>query len=442
MQISQVSAEGLKRQFKVVLPAGDLAQQVDTRLVDLARQVRMPGFRPGKAPVALIKKQYGRAVLGEVLQETVQQATQKTITDNGLKPALDPKIDVAKGFEDGGDFECTLDFEVLPDVVPGDLKSIQLEKLVADIPDAEVEKALERIAGEQRSFSKVERAAANGDLVVFDFAGTVDGVAFEGGTAENYELELGSGRFIPGFEDQLVGAQAGDAKDVKVTFPGDYGAKNLAGKDAVFACKVHEVRGAEKVPVDDELAKKLGLDDLKALGDAVRKQIEEEYGNFSRTKLKRNLFDKLNDMHSFDLPPTMVEMEFDSIWKQVSESPEQLQKELSELGKSEEQAKSDYRAIAERRVRLGLLLSEIGRLNNIEVKGEEVTRAMIEQARRFPGQERKVMEFYQKNSEAMARLRAPIYEDKVVNFVLDLAQVGERKVPVEDLVKAAEEDAA
>lgn len=439
MQITETSAEGLTRQYKVVIPAGELAALVDTKLAGLVQQVRMPGFRPGKAPVALIKKQYGRAVLGEVLQEQVGEASRRVVTDNNLRPALEPKID-AEPFEDGKDLVVTFDYELLPDVTPGDLKSIALEKEVAEIADDEVNQAVERIAGEQRKFEKIEedRPAQKGDVLVFDFLGKVDGVAFEGGAAEDYELELGSGRFIPGFEDQLIGTKAGEDKLVEVTFPADYGNADLAGKAATFECKVKEIKAAQAVAIDDELAKQLGLDSLDALKDAVKKQLAEQYDQFSRAKLKRVLFDKLNDMHGFPLPPTMVQMEFDQIWNELAQDAAQLENEKKESGKDEEALKADYRAIAERRVRLGLLLSEIGRLNNVEVKAEEVTRAMIDQARRFPGQERKVMEFYQKNPEAAARLRAPIYEDKVVDFILGMVAMTEKTVPLAELMKVEE----
>lgn len=439
MQITETSAEGLTRQYKVVIPAGELAALVDTKLAGLVQQVRMPGFRPGKAPVALIKKQYGRAVLGEVLQEQVGEASRRVVTDNNLRPALEPKID-AEPFEDGKDLVVTFDYELLPDVAPGDLKSIALEKEVAEIADDEVTQAVERIAGEQRKFETIteDRAAQTGDVLVFDFLGKVDGVAFEGGAAEDYELELGSGRFIPGFEDQLVGTKAGEEKLVEVTFPADYGNTELAGKPATFECKVKEIKAAQAVAIDDELAKQLGLDNLDALKDAVKKQLAEQYDQFSRAKLKRVLFDKLNEMHGFPLPPTMVQMEFDQIWNELAQDPAQLENEKTESGKDEDGLKADYRAIAERRVRLGLLLSEIGRLNNVEVKPEEVTRAMIDQARRFPGQERKVMEFYQKNPEAAARLRAPIYEDKVVDFILGLVAMTEKTVPLAELMKVEE----
>jgi trigger factor len=439
MQITETSAEGLTRQYKVVIPAGELAALVDTKLAGLVQQVRMPGFRPGKAPVALIKKQYGRAVLGEVLQEQVGEASRRVVTDNNLRPALEPKID-AEPFEDGKDLVVTFDYELLPDVAPGDLKSIALEKEVAEIADDEVTQAVERIAGEQRKFETIteDRAAQKGDVLVFDFLGKVDGVAFEGGAAEDYELELGSGRFIPGFEDQLVGTKAGEEKLVEVTFPADYGNTELAGKPATFECKVKEIKAAQAVAIDDELAKQLGLDNLDALKDAVKKQLAEQYDQFSRAKLKRVLFDKLNEMHGFPLPPTMVQMEFDQIWNELAQDPAQLENEKKESGKDEDGLKADYRAIAERRVRLGLLLSEIGRLNNVEVKPEEVTRAMIDQARRFPGQERKVMEFYQKNPEAAARLRAPIYEDKVVDFILGMVAMTEKTVPLAELMKVEE----
>jgi trigger factor len=441
MQITQTNAEGLKRGFRIVIGAADIEKKIDAKLKSIGQQVTMPGFRPGKAPVTLIKRQYGRAVMGEVLEEQVNDATREAMEQHSLRPAMQPKVEVQK-FAEGTDLEYTVEVEVLPDVVPTDFKQISLEKLVADIPDADVDTALNRLVQQQKTFTKVEedRPAASGDAVVIDFVGKVDGVAFEGGTANDYQLQLGSNTFIPGFEDQLIGAKVGDAKQVNVTFPAQYGNKDLAGKAAVFDVTVKELKAAQPVVIDEDFAKKMGLDNLQALRDAVRKQIEADYGQVSRNRVKRALLDKLAESHDFPVPPGMLDAEFDQIWKQLQGASPEAVTEREGSGKSEDKLKTEYRGIAERRVRLGLLLAEVGRQNQIEVKPEEVSRAMFEQARRFPGQERQVLEFFRKNPEAADQLRAPIFEDKVVDFILELANVAEKKVAPADLMKEPEDE--
>lgn len=442
MQVTQTSSEGLKREFKIVIGHSDIEQMMNDKLRDLGNRVRLPGFRPGKVPPKIIKQQFGKSVMGEVLQESVNNATQQAIKDHALRPALQPRIEVTK-FEEGADLECTFAVEVLPEIVPGDFSSIALEKLVTEVGDDKVAEALTRIAEQQKTFVAVPepRAAEKGDALVIDFVGKVEDVAFEGGTAEAYQLVLGSGSFIPGFEDQLIGAKPGESRDVKVTFPADYGNAELAGKDAVFAVTVKELRAAAPVAIDDELAKRLGLDDLAALKEAVGKQMQQEHAGFTRTRLKRALLDVLAERYDFPVPVGMVDLEFEQIWGQLTQ--EAGEKGIAEAaGKPEEEVRAEYRKIAERRVRLGLLLAEVGRQNNIEVQADEVTRAMVEQARRFPGQERTVIEYFQKNPEAMAQLRAPIFEDKVIDFIVEMADVSERKVTMEELMREPDEDAA
>ena len=436
MQITQTNTSGLRREYRITVGAGDIDLRVQEKLKALSNQVRLPGFRPGKAPVALLRKQYGRAVLGEVLQEAVNSATQKTIQDENLRPALEPRIEVTK-FEEGTDLEYTMAVEVMPEIAPVDFRQIKLERLVAAAEDGDVDAMLRQLADQQKTFAAADppRPAAKGDAVLVDFVGKVDGAAFEGGSAKDYQLELGSGSFIPGFEDQLIGVAAGEHRDVNVTFPADYGNQDLAGKAAIFEVDIKEVRESQPVAIDDELAKRMGLENLAALRDAVRRQLEQDYASVTRNRLKRSLLDVLADGHDFPVPEGMVDMEFNQIWEQVKEQPGGVEAETTSSGKTEEILKGEYRKIAERRVRLGLLLSDVGQRGNIEVKPEEVTKAMIAQARRFPGQERQVMEFYQKNPEALARLRAPIYEDKVVDYILELAQVSERKVPRDELVR-------
>jgi trigger factor len=438
MQITEISASGLKREYKVVINASALESTVNQKLETIRGQVNMPGFRPGKAPAALVKKQYGRALLGEAMEESVNTALQKTLEEKNLRPALQPKVDI-QTFEEGKDFECTIAIEVLPEIPAGDYKAIKLERLVVEAAETEVDEFLTRLADQQKAYEKVERAAADGDQVVIDFSGSVNGVKFDGGTASDYPLVLGSKTFIPGFEEQLIGLKAGDQKTVTVTFPENYGNSDLAGKPAEFACTMKEVRGAQAVTLDDELAKRFGLASLAELKENIKRDLGQEYKNLSRMKLKRGLLDQLAEQNSFDVPEGMVDMEFQQIWTEISGDKARLEAELAEEKKTEEQLKTEYRKIAERRIRLGLLLSEVGRSNNIEVKPEEVTRAMIEQARRFPGQERQVMEYFQKNPEAANSLRAPIFEDKVVDFILEMATVTDKTVTKEELQKAVEE---
>ncbi|QDO98367.1 trigger factor [Ferrovibrio terrae] len=437
MQITEISASGLKREYKVVINAAALESTVNEKLEAVRGQVNMPGFRPGKAPAALIKKQYGRALLGEAMEESVNSALQKTLEDNKLRPAMQPKVDI-QTFEEGKDFECTIAVEVLPEIVPGDFKQIKLERLVVEPNDTEVEEFMTRLSDQQKTYEKADKVAEKGDQVVIDFSGSVDGVKFDGGTATDYPLVLGSNSFIPGFEDQLVGMKVGEQKIVKVTFPEAYGNSDLAGKPADFDCTLKEVRAAAAVTIDDEFAKRFGLQSLQELKDNVKRDLGSEYKSLARMKMKRGLLDQLADQHSFDVPPGMVEMEFGQIWNEISSDKSRLEAEMAEEKKSEDELKAEYQKIAERRIRLGLLLSEIGRINNIEVKSEEITRAMIEQARRFPGQERQVMEYFQKNPEAAQSLRAPIFEDKVIDFIVEMATVTDKTVTKEELQKEVE----
>lgn len=437
MQITEISASGLKREYKVVINAAALESTVNEKLETVRAQVNMPGFRPGKAPAALVKKQYGRALLGEAMEESVNSALQKTLEDNKLRPAMQPKVDI-QTFEEGKDFECTIAVEVLPDIVPGDFKQIKLERLVVEPNDTEVEEFMTRLSDQQKTYEKADKVAETGDQVVIDFSGSVDGVKFDGGTATDYPLVLGSNSFIPGFEDQLVGMKVGEQKIVKVTFPEAYGNSDLAGKPADFDCTLKEVRAAAAVTIDDEFAKRFGLQSLQELKDNVKRDLGSEYKSLARMKMKRGLLDQLADQHSFDVPPGMVEMEFGQIWNEISSDKSRLEAEMAEEKKTEDELKAEYQKIAERRIRLGLLLSEVGRINNIEVKSEEITRAMIEQARRFPGQERQVMEYFQKNPEAAQSLRAPIFEDKVIDFIVEMATVTDKTVTKEELQKEVE----
>ncbi|WP_395710809.1 trigger factor [Reyranella sp.] len=436
MQVTELPAEGLKRQFKIVVPAGDLAAQVDSRLADMAKTAQMPGFRQGKVPVGLLKKQYGQALFGEALEQAVNTSTAKAIEDRGLKPALQPRIDL-KQLEEGKDVEFEVAIEVLPEIGKLDFSEVALERLKAVVPDSDVEEAVNRIAKANREQKPVEppRPAQKGDALKIDFVGSVDGVEFPGGSAQDYILEIGSGSFIPGFEDQLVGAEVGKVVEVKVTFPADYGNAELAGKDAVFKCTIKEVRELVDRPVDDELAKANNFENLDTMRKAVADRIGQDYTRISRSMIKRQLLDKLAEAHKFAVPEGLVEGEFNAIWQRIEEAKKSGQK----LEDDEEKMRKEYRDIAERRVRLGLLLADVGRSNGIDVTPEELNQAVVREAMRYPGQERQVMEFYAKNTELKEQLRAPIFEDKTVDFILELAKVGERSVTPEELVKAARE---
>jgi trigger factor len=436
MQITETSAEGLKREFKVVVAAADIEQKVTSRLKELSQTVRMPGFRPGKVPMSMLKKRFGQHVMGEVLEQAVGDSSAQAMRERGLRPALQPKVEIVS-FQEGADLEYKLNVELLPDITPAPLGEIELERLKPDIPEEEVQKALSRVAEGNRKSNPVERPAESGDAVVIDFVGRIGGTEFPGGKAENHTLKLGSNQFIAGFEDQLVGARAGDERTVKVTFPAQYGNDELAGKDAEFEVKVREVRAFDEAKIDEAFAESIGFDSLDELKKTVREQLERDYGSLARQKVKRRLLDVLAERHDFGVPPGMVDIEFEQIWKQFEEerkrNPDAAAAEAA--GKSDDELKEEYRKIAERRVRLGLLLSEIGRQNNIQVTNEEVNRALATEARRFPGQEKKVVDFYRQHPEQLANLRAPIFEDKVIDFILEMAKVTDRPVPPEELLK-------
>jgi len=441
MQVTETLAEGLKRQFTVKLPAQELDQKLDQRLRQLSATMRLPGFRPGKVPLPLLKKRYGGSVMGEILEQAVQDSSSRAMAERGLRPATMPKIEIT-AFGEGTDLEYTMALELLPEIKPIDFATLDLERLKAEVADETVEQTVERMRERAKRSEPVDppRPAASGDVVVIDFEGKVGGEKFAGGEATDFPLELGSNRFIPGFEDQLVGAGAGEARTVEVTFPADYPAEQLAGQAATFAVTVKEVRAPVVAALDDEFAKSVGFDTLDALRQAVRQQIERDYAAAARLKLKRQLLDKLAETHHFTVPDGMVDGEFEGIWKQLQQAKEQGRLEPDQAAKSDDELKAEYRAIAERRVRLGLLLSEVGRLNNIQVNEDELKRAMIEEARRYPGQERQVIEHYRKNREAMDDLRAPIFEEKVVDFIVEMAKIRERAVTPTELF--ADEDEA
>jgi len=442
MQVSETLSEGLKREYKVVVEAADMEAKVTNRLADMAKEAQMPGFRPGKVPVKILRRTYGRQILGEVLEQAVNEATTETLEKHEIKPAMQPKIEVVS-FDEGADLEYTIQVEVMPEFEPMDFATLSLERVVAEISDPEIDERVASLAQQFKEFTEGAegQAAQDGDTVVIDFKGSIDGELFDGGTAEEHSLELGSNAFIPGFEEQIVGVKKGDETTVKVNFPEEYQADHLAGKEAEFAVTVREVKVPLPVAVDDALAEKLGLENLAALKDAVREQSEKEYAEVSRGRLKRKLLDTLAEHHTFEVPPSLVEGEFEQIWSQVEADLKREDKTIADLDKPEEEARAEYRGIAERRVRLGLLLSQVGNTNNLTVNQDEVNRAMADQAQRFPGQEQQIFEFYQSKPEMRAQLEAPIMEDKVVDFILEMANISESKVSVEELVRDLDEEA-
>jgi trigger factor len=441
MQVTETKNEGLSREYSIVIPAADIETRVLSKLAEIGQQVSIPGFRKGKIPMKLLRQRYGQSVLGDVIQDAVVESSSQAITDQSLTPATQPKIDVTK-FEDGGDLEYTMAVEVMPEITAVDFKTLKLERLTCEISDEEIGKSMTNIASEMVRSEPIKRArkARKDDIVVIDFVGSVDGEEFEGGKAEDFQLTLGSERFIPGFEGQLIGAKPEEHVTVNVSFPDDYAAENLKGKDAVFEVDIKEIRERVETPIDDELAKSLGLESLDQLKDGTRQQLEQNYLMFSRNRLKRVLLDKLDEAHSFEIPPGMVETEVESIWEQFEQARQEERLEDEDKEKSEEELREEYGMIAKRRVRLGLLLAEVGRVNNIEVSAEEVNQAMLQEVRKYPGQERQVMEYFQKNQQAMVGLRAPIFEDKVIDFILEIADVTDRSVMPEELMADPEEE--
>jgi trigger factor len=440
MQVTELSADGLKREFKVVVQAAEIEDQVAHRLEELKGRVRMPGFRPGKVPIALLRKQYGRSVMGEVLEQAVNRGSQKAIADHELRPALRPKIEVTS-FDEGADLEFTMALEVLPEVPEVDLKKIELTRPVAEVSDETLTRSLDNFA---KRFQEYEppaepRPSQTGDRLIVDFEGRVDGEVFEGGKAQDVPLVLGSGFMLPGFEDQLTGVEAGADVTVDVTFPEVYPNPDLAGKPATFAVSVKDLAAPKPVVLNDDLAKGQGFDSVDALRTAIRDSFAREYAQLSRARVKRALLDNLAENYHFQVPAGMVDLEFEAIWKQLKEEMERGGEALAE-GKSEDELKEEYRAIAERRVRLGLVLSDIGQKNELKVEQHELNAAIMEQARRYPGQEQKVFDFFRNNPSAVEHLRAPLYEDKVVDFILQMASVTEQQVTPEELM--AEPEAA
>lgn len=439
MKIKEIKAEGLSHTYEIKVSKEDLSSKLEDKIKEMQPQVSLKGFRPGKVPAAHIRKMFGQSIMKDVVEEVVNETSQKAINDNKIRPAGQPQIDLRANGEDvtkgKADLEYQMTVETIPEFEIVDLEKLKFTRLVHEASAAELKEEVAKLAEGQKSYKKKAKTAKakKGDAVLIDFVGTVDGEAFDGGTMEGHQLVLGSGMFIPGFEDQLIGTKAGDELDVKVTFPDPYQAEALAGKDAVFATKVHEVQGETDAVIDDEFAKKFGLADLEALKAAVETQYKGQLDLQSRMKLKRAILDELDKKHKFDLPPNMVEAEFGNIWQQVQAEKEAGNLDEEDAKKSDKQLEKDYRKIAERRVRLGLVLAEMGQKHEIQISNEELQQAMVAEARQYPGQEQQVIEFYQKNPQAIAQLRAPIYEEKVVDLIVETAKVTDKKVDKDTL---------
>ncbi|MBP5615983.1 MAG: trigger factor [Alphaproteobacteria bacterium] len=434
MKVSEEKSKGLTLKFKATIEAADFEKQVQLQIQKLAKQTKLPGFRPGKAPTAIINQKFRSTALGEALDSAIQKGVSDILTQKKLRVAHEPNVKIEK-FEEGKDIEFSMEVETLPEVKLGDFSKIKLEKPMAVVPDEEINKSLEYVAQSRRDTEVVtqDRAAKKGDIVVIDFTGAVNGVEFKGGKGTDYPLELGSNSFIPGFEDQLIGAKKGDKKDVNVTFPKDYHAKDLAGKDAVFAVEVKELRTLKKVEINDEFAKSLGAKDLADLKAKVAERIKEDYETAAKMKLKRALLDVLDKEYKFELPETLVKAEYDGILKQYEHAKEHGELDEYEKSKKEKDLLKEYQEIAQRRVKLGLILSEVGADQKIQITSDDLNKAIMNEARKYPGQEKAVFDFYLKNKNAIESLKAPVMEEKIVDAILSKAQITEKTVSVKEL---------
>ncbi|GBR70752.1 peptidyl-prolyl cis-trans isomerase trigger factor [Gluconobacter kanchanaburiensis NBRC 103587] len=437
MQVTPTLNEGLKRAFTVVVPSADLQARRDARLAEVAKTIKLPGFRPGKVPASLVKQRYGASVNAELLEEAVNDATTKLFEEQKIRPAMQPKVEVVSAIEDGKDLEFKVETEVLPEIEVPDLSGLKLTRLGAKVSEETVEKALNDVARRSRKFETIEedRAAAQGDVVCVDFVGKLDGTPFDGGTADDVNVEIGGEGFIPGFAEQMEGMKAGEERVINVTFPADYQAEELAGKAVTFDIKAKSLKKAVDPVIDDELAKTIGFENLEQIRKIITEQAEGEYQQLSRLRIKRDLLDALSEKTDFEAPSSMVDAEFNQIWARVEEDRKAGRLDEEDAGKDEETLKADYRRIAERRVKLGLLLAEIGRKQEIQVSREELLGAMQQEAQRYPGQEQMVFEFFSKNPQAVEGLRGPILENKVVDYLIELADVTDKDVTPEELAE-------
>ncbi|MGA2942253.1 MAG: trigger factor [Xanthobacteraceae bacterium] len=440
MQVTETATDGLKREFRVVVPASDLAAKVNEKLDDMKGRVQLRGFRPGKVPVAHLKRIYGKAAMAEVIEAAVREANSKIVTDNGYKLATEPKVVPDEGAVEGviegkSDLAYKVEIEIVPPIELADFKQIKLEREVADVTDAEIDEAVQKIGEQNRPFVGKVEGAEKGDRVTVSFQGTMEGQPFQGGSAEGVPILIGSGQFIPGFEDNLVGIKAGESRTFDLKFPESYAAPNLAGKDVTFNVTASTVEAPGEIKLDDEFAKTLGLESIEKLREGVKDRLQREHAAASRQKLKRGLLDQLDERHKFEPPPSLVEQEFTNVWNSIEGDLKAQNRTFEDEGTTEEKARAEYRAISERRVRLGLVIAEIGEKNNIKVTDEQLTAAVVERARQLPGQEQQVWEYYRNNPGALASLRAPIFEEKVVDFLLELASITDKQVSREELFK-------
>jgi trigger factor len=448
MQVTETLNEGLKRELKVVIAASDLESRMNERLEELKATAQIKGFRPGKVPMAHLKKMFGKQAMAEVVQKSIESSTTEALNEKSLKPAYQPEVvlpedetEVQAVMDGKADLAFTMNFEVVPDIEIADFKNLKVEKLVVDVTDEHVNEALENIAGQYKDYEdKGDKKAEDGDRVTMSFVGKIDGEAFEGGTAEDVPLELGSGSFIPGFEEQLVGAKAGDDKVIKVTFPAEYGVDTLAGKDAEFDVKVSKVEAAKASEINDEFAEKLGLESADKLKEMVKERIADEFAQMTNAKLKRDMLDALDAEYKMELPEKLVDQEFNAIWAALEREMQAEEKTFEDEDTTEEETRKEYRDIAERRVRLGLVIGTIGDKAGITVADEELQRGLMEKARQYPGQEKQVFEFYQNNPQALVEIRGPIFEQKVVEHIAETADVSERSVSRETLQHMLEHD--
>ncbi len=444
MNVTETKSEGLSREYRVSIPKGELAEKLSAKITEIQPKVQLKGFRPGKVPPAHIRKMFGKSLMGEIVETTVQESSTKALEDKSIRPASRPSIqlDVSadKVINGEADLDYHMNLEVMPEFEPADVNGLAVERMIAEPSEEEINDSLKRIAESNKAYDVKDGAAEKDDAVVIDFVGSMDGEKFEGGSAEGATLVLGSNQFIPGFEDQLIGAKAGDEKSVTVSFPDEYPVETLKGKPALFEVKIKEVKSPRTPEIDEELAKTLGLENLDALKNAVKEQLSGDLNAASRQQVKRVLLDALDERHSFDLPPMMVKAEFDQIWSQFEEEKQAGRLSDEDKGKSDDELKDEYGKIAARRVRLGLVLAEIGRRANVEITNEELGQALRQEASRYRGQEKAVIDFYRQNPNALAQLRAPIYEEKVVDLILSKASVTEKKVSRQELMKEVGEE--
>jgi trigger factor len=447
MQVVETARDGLKRELKVTVPKTDMAVRLDERLSDLKGRVQLKGFRQGKVPMGHLKKVYGRQAMAEIVNDLINKETGQVLVGRGERAAQRPEIAMTEDETEADailrgerDFEFTIAYEVLPEFALPEIEGIEIERHYAEATAEAIDEQVEKIAESFRSYEEKKGKAAKGDRVTMDYAGSIDGVAFDGGTDTGATLVIGSGRFIPGFEDQLTGAKAGEEKTVKVTFPADYPAAQLAGKNAEFAVTVHKVEKPGKLEINDELARQLGVESAEKLRDAVRGQIESSYGSYTKARVKRQVLDKLDSMTSFELPQKMLAAEFENIWSQVVGELERSGKTFADEDTTEEKARDEYQKLAERRVRLGLVLAALGEKHQVVISEEEMQKAIYDQVRRYPGQEQQVFDYFRQHPDAVAGLRAPLYEDKVVEVIVSKAKVTDKKVSGEELAKLSDAD--